>query len=86
MAQFKVHLPSLKDTSGDPDAGDEAKVAFIYVDEGDEVEEGDDLIEMVTDKATFNVPSPKSGTVERVHVEEDDTLAVGDLICILEIE
>ena len=86
MATFEVRLPSLKETSGDPDAGDEAKVSFIYVDEGDEVEEGSDLIEMVTDKATFNVPSPKTGTIISIEVEEDDTLNVGDLICTMDVE
>ncbi len=80
MAEFTATLPSLGD-----DAGDEAKVSFTYVDEGDSVEEGDDLIEMVTDKATFNVPSPKSGTITKLLVAEDDTVKVGEAICIMDI-
>ncbi|MHC4873008.1 MAG: biotin/lipoyl-containing protein [Planctomycetota bacterium] len=85
MADFEVKLPSLQETSGDDSAGDEAKVSFVYVDEGDTVNEGDDLIEMETDKATFNVPSPKSGTVKSLSVEETDVLKNGDLICILDV-
>ena len=80
MAEFTATLPSLGD-----DAGDEAKVSFTYVDEGDEVSEGDDLIEMVTDKATFNVPSPKSGKIVKMLVVEDDTVKVGEAICVMDI-
>ena len=72
MAEFTATLPSLGD-----DAGDEAKVSFTYVDAGDSVSEGDDLIEMVTDKATFNVPCPKTGTIKKMLVSEDDTDKVG---------
>jgi len=81
MADYTVTLPSLGE-----DAGDSAKVSFNYFDEGDSVEEGDDLIEMVTDKATFNVPCPKSGTIKAILVAEDDEVKVGDPLCILDIE
>lgn len=81
MAEFTATLPSLGD-----DAGDEAKVSFTYVDEGDDISEGDDLIEMVTDKATFNVPSPKTGKIVKMLVSEDDTVKVGEAICVMEID
>jgi len=84
MADFEVKLPSLAETSGDDDAGDTATVSFVYLEEGDSVKEGDDLIEMVTDKATFNVPSPKSGTIKKITVEEDDEVHVGDVIALLD--
>ena len=79
MAEFTVTLPSLGD-----DAGNSAKVSFNYFDEGDEVKEGDDLIEMVTDKATFNVPCPRTGTMKKLLVAEDDEVKVGEPICILD--
>jgi pyruvate/2-oxoglutarate dehydrogenase complex dihydrolipoamide acyltransferase (E2) component len=85
MADYEVKLPSLAETSGDDEAGDVATVSFVYVDEGDTVEKDQDLIEMVTDKATFNVPSPKAGTVTSVACEEDQELSVGDLVCVLEV-
>ncbi|MDR0868748.1 MAG: lipoyl domain-containing protein [Planctomycetota bacterium] len=80
MSEFIVNLPSLGD-----DAGDSAKVSFVYVNVGDAVAENGDLIEMVTDKATFNVPSPKSGKVAKILVAEDDEVKVGEPICALEI-
>lgn len=80
MANYVVNLPSLGD-----DAGDEAQVSFVYVKPGDEVKEEADLVEMVTDKATFNVPSPKSGKIVKLLVEEGDTVKVGAPICDMEI-
>ena len=77
MAEFTVMLPSLGD-----EAGDIAKVSFTYFEEGELVKEEEDLIEMVTDKATFNVPCPKTGTIKKMLVQEDEEVKVGDPICI----
>lgn len=85
MADFEVKLPNLQEASGDNTAGDKAKVSFVYVDEGDDVGEGDDLIEMETDKATFNVPAPKDGKVKSIKVSEADEISTGDIICILDV-
>ncbi len=80
MADYVVTLPSLGD-----DAGDEAQVSFVYVNPGDTVKEEDDLVEMVTDKATFNVPSPKAGKITKMRIAEGDTVKVGDPICDMDI-
>ncbi|MFW6189223.1 MAG: biotin/lipoyl-containing protein [Planctomycetota bacterium] len=74
----EVKLPELGE-----DAGDEAEVSFWYVEEGERVEEGQDLVEMVTDKAAFTVPSPAGGTVQEIRVEEGDNVQVGDVMAIL---
>ncbi|MDR1535908.1 MAG: lipoyl domain-containing protein [Planctomycetota bacterium] len=80
MSEYTVVLPSLGD-----DAGDEAQVSFVYVKPGDSVEADSDLVEMVTDKATFNVPSPKAGTIRKILVGEGDAVKVGDPICEMDI-
>ena len=80
MASYTVNLPSLGD-----DAGDEATVSFVYVNPGDEVKEEADLLEMVTDKATFNVPSPKNGKIVKILVTEGDSVKVGAPICEMDI-
>ena len=80
MAEMIVPLPSLGD-----DAGDKASVSFVYVKVGDAVAEGTDLVEMVTDKATFNVPCPAAGTVTKLLVAEGDEVAVGDPLCVLSL-
>ena len=76
---FEVRLPELG-----AEAGDEATVSFWIVLEGDTVSEGDDLVEMLTDKANFNVPSPVSGTVSKISVQENDVVKVGELLCEIE--
>ncbi|MCX7935364.1 MAG: lipoyl domain-containing protein [Planctomycetota bacterium] len=81
MADYTVALPSLGE-----DAGDKVKVSFLYFKAGDTVKEGDDLIEMVTDKATFNVPSPKSGVIKQILVAESDEVKVGDPLCIIALD
>jgi pyruvate/2-oxoglutarate dehydrogenase complex dihydrolipoamide acyltransferase (E2) component len=40
---------------------------------------------MVTDTATFNVPCPKTGTLIKMLVQEDDEVQVGGPICTLEV-
>jgi len=75
----KVPLPDLGE-----DAPDEAEVSFWYVQEGDSVEEGQDLVEMVTDKAAFTVPSPFGGTVKQVLVQEGDKVKVGQTMAVIE--
>jgi pyruvate dehydrogenase E2 component (dihydrolipoamide acetyltransferase) len=79
MAELEVSLPELGE-----EAGDAARVSFWYVDAGEEVEEGDDLVQMLTDKATFDVPSPAAGKVVELAAQEDQTVKVGGLLCRLE--
>ena len=74
-----VKLPDLGE-----DAGESAKVTFWYFKPGDEVKEGEDLVEMMTDKATFNVPSPASGTLKDIRMAEGDEVKVGDVLGVLE--
>lgn len=78
--RYEVVLPNLGD-----DSADRALVSLWLADEGDIVTEEDDLVEMITDKAAFTVPSPKTGTLLEKMVEEDQEVAVGDVLCILEI-
>jgi pyruvate dehydrogenase E2 component (dihydrolipoamide acetyltransferase) len=74
-----VALPDLGE-----DAGDTAKVTFWYFKEGDEIKEGEDLVEMMTDKATFNVPSPASGTLKEIRTPESADVNVGDTLGVIE--
>ena len=79
MADFEVKLPPLGE-----DAPEEATVSFFFVEEGSNVKEGDDFCEMVTDKATFNVPSPVAGRVKKIVAKEDELVPVGGLLAIVE--
>ncbi|MFH1777884.1 MAG: biotin/lipoyl-containing protein [Candidatus Omnitrophota bacterium] len=72
-----------------PDLGEEVKEATIsywYYEEGDMVHEGDNLVEISTDKATFNVQSPANGTLVEVMFEEGDQVHSQDLLAKISIE
>ena len=77
--EHEVQLPDLGE-----DAPDKAEVSFWYVSEGDTVEEGQDLVEMITDKAAFTIPSPASGTVKQVLSREGETVKVGQTVAVVE--
>jgi pyruvate/2-oxoglutarate dehydrogenase complex dihydrolipoamide acyltransferase (E2) component len=76
---FEVKLPPLGE-----DAPDEAEVSFWYVEEGEAIEEGQDLVEMVTDKAAFTMPAPVSGVLRSIEAGEGETVAVGQVMAIVE--
>jgi 2-oxoglutarate dehydrogenase E2 component (dihydrolipoamide succinyltransferase) len=76
---IEVKLPELG-----AEAGDEATVSYWIAQEGDAVTEGDDLVEMLTDKANFNVPAPCSGTITKLCANENEVVKVGDLLCEIE--
>ena len=67
-----------------PDVGEgipEAELVEWRVTLGDHVAEGDPLAEVMTDKATVELPSPTTGTIEWLGAEPGDLVAVGaDLV------
>lgn len=63
---------------------DKAGISYWYKQPGDTVKEGEDLVELVTDKATFNMPSPVNGTVKELLVKEGDGASVGQVIARIE--
>lgn len=70
-----------------PELGEEvneATISYWIHQEGEEVKEGEDLVEMTTDKATFNVPSPASGILKEISVEEGETVKVGQKLASIE--
>jgi len=69
-----------------PDIGDfdAVPVITILVSVGDTVAEEDPLIELESDKATMEVPSPAAGKVTEIKVAEGDKVAEGSVILVLE--
>ena len=69
-----------------PDLGEgltEGEIARWLVAEGQEIAEDDPLVEIQTDKATVEIPSPYAGTVLRILVAEGEIAPVGtDLVVI----
>ncbi len=71
-----------------PDIGDfdDVPVIGILVSVGDMIAEEDPLVELESDKATMEVPSPAAGKVVEVKVSEGDKVSEGALLLILEGE
>ncbi len=64
----------------------EATVSYWHFEEGDRIEEGEDLVEIATDKSTLNIPSPCSGVLTEVFFEEGDIIEVGEVLANIEEE
>lgn len=75
---MKVILPELGEGI------DKATVSFWFFKEGEKVGEKDDLVELTTDKATFNLPSPCSGTLSEILIHEGDMVNVGEVLGVIE--
>ncbi|MCM8763364.1 MAG: biotin attachment protein [Candidatus Omnitrophica bacterium] len=70
----KVILPELGEGI------DKAIVSYWYHKEGDKVKEKEDLVELTTDKATFNLPSPCNGVLVNILCPEGQTVHIGEAL------
>ncbi len=53
---------------------------------GDTVQKYDPLVEVVTDKVAMEVPSPATGTLSSILVQEGDTVSMGSVIAEMSVE
>jgi pyruvate/2-oxoglutarate dehydrogenase complex dihydrolipoamide acyltransferase (E2) component len=71
-----------------PNLGEEGPkemyISFWMFEVGDVVSEGEDLVELVTDKANFTVPSPASGRLVELRVEEGAKVSPDDVLAVVE--
>src|SRR5881628_219191 len=70
-----------------PDLGEgltEAEIVKLFVNEGDVLTEDAPLLEVETDKATVEIPSPFAGRVARIHVRPGQSVKVGDVLVTFE--
>ena len=73
----EVRLPQLGQTM------EEGTIVNCLVKIGDEVQKGDVIFEIETDKATLEMESPADGFVKHILVKIDETLPVGEPLIIL---
>ncbi len=69
-----------------PELGDNIKnatISYWYFKPGDKVNKGEDLVELTTDKATFNLPSPSSGVLSDIKAREGEIVNVGSSLGII---
>jgi Pyruvate/2-oxoglutarate dehydrogenase complex, dihydrolipoamide acyltransferase (E2) component, and related enzymes len=73
-----IKLPSLAE------GVEKASISYWFKQPGDMVKAGEELVELVTDKATFSMPSPLDGKIKELLVAEGDSAKVGQTIAIME--
>lgn len=78
--RIEITLPDLGE-----DSVDGVVVAGWLAEPGATLAEGDDLLELTTDKAAFTLPCPRAGTLSETLVGEGDAIAVGSALCVLEV-
>lgn len=68
-----------------PDIGEglaEGEIVKWLVSEGDRVEEDQPLVEVMTDKATVEIPSPRAGRIAELRAAEGEVVEIGTTILI----
>lgn len=73
----KIEMPKLSDTM------EEGVIASWNVKEGDQVESGDIIAEVETDKATMEVEVFDAGTILKILVQEGDAVPLGGTMAII---
>ncbi|HET6612148.1 MAG TPA: dihydrolipoamide acetyltransferase family protein [Kofleriaceae bacterium] len=74
---FEFHLP---------DIGEgviEGEIVKWCVAEGDRIELDQPLVEIMTDKATVEIPAPRSGTIQSIRFAEGEICPVGDVLVVI---
>jgi len=70
-----------------PDLGEgihEAEVLAVRAAAGSEIKEGDVILEVETDKAAVEIPSPFTGKVDKILVKAGDLVKVGDVMLVFD--
>ncbi|MCX5741419.1 MAG: dihydrolipoamide acetyltransferase family protein [Proteobacteria bacterium] len=75
---FKFHLPDIGEGVV------EGEIVSWKVKVGDKVKLDQPIVEVMTDKATVEIPSPRAGTIARINFKDGDICPVGQIL--LEIE
>lgn len=75
---FEFHLPDLAEGMT------EAEVVGWKVKEGEAVALDQPLVEVMSDKATVEIPSPRAGTLKRINFREGQVCKVGEVLFVID--
>jgi pyruvate dehydrogenase E2 component (dihydrolipoamide acetyltransferase) len=70
-----------------PELGEGIQKAVVvcwYCKIGDQVTKDEDIVELVTDKAAFNVPATTFGTVKEILIGEGEEAKIGEVLAVIE--
>ncbi|HEY3594627.1 MAG TPA: biotin/lipoyl-containing protein, partial [Polyangiaceae bacterium] len=79
MSKFEFKLPDIGEGVA------EGEIVNWLVNEGDSVSENQEMVEVMTDKATVTIGAPKSGKVVEIRGSEGDTVPVGSVLVVLDV-
>lgn len=80
MAQFELIMPKMGESIT------EATILKWLKKEGDAVNQDDAVLEIATDKVDSEVPSPVAGVLQKILYKENEIVAVGKPVAIIETE
>ena len=63
----------------------ESSIVLWYKEPGDTFEEGETLVELLTEKVAFEVPAPFSGTLSEIKVKRGETAKVGQIVATAQV-
>lgn len=72
-----------------PEVGESITEVYIgewHKSEGDTVEQDEELVELESEKATFDAPSPATGILKKILKQPGDTADVGEVIAVIDDE
>jgi len=79
MAKFEFKLPDIGEGVA------EGEIVNWLVQAGDEVAENQEMVEVMTDKATVTIGAPKAGKVAELRFKVGDTVPVGQVLIVLDV-
>ncbi len=68
----------------DAEGVEEFILTYWHYKEGDLVKKGSDLLEVASEKAIFNIPSPVEGKLISIKFQEGDTLKAEDVVATIQ--
>lgn len=78
MARIELRMPELGNEIT------EAQIDALLKGTGEKVSEGEEIVTITTPKVTMDLEAPATGSILEVLVEEDEIVAVGTVLAIIE--
>jgi pyruvate dehydrogenase E2 component (dihydrolipoamide acetyltransferase) len=79
MSKFEFKLPDIGEGVS------EGEIVNWLIQDGDSVEENQDMVEVMTDKATVTIGAPKTGKIVERRFKVGDTVPVGEVLVVLDL-
>ncbi len=79
MAKFEFRLPDIGE------GVTEGEVVSWLVNAGDSIEENQDMVEVMTDKATVTISAPKAGRIAELRANPGDVVPVGSVLVVFDV-